>query len=335
MTTSCVSCLPLRWLFWVVLGVAAASPLFAEEPRAVPPKAAPAKASAKDASELRATFKDQTYGPHARNVLDLYRPDSEGPTAVLVYFHGGGFVAGDKREAAGLPIVRECWKAGIAVVSANYRFVGKRPGESEATTYPAPMLDGARVVQFARSKAEEWKLDPKRVAVSGISAGACMAMWIALHDELANPKSDDPVLRQSTRVSGAVAYAGPTTLDPREILKHVGGNPSIHPSLLPFFGVAKIEELNELPKKRVVADASAITHVSKDDPPLYLFYLGKYSNAPLPPETNINLSIHHAMFGKLLQDKCAELGVACQFVCGETERKQTELEFLKAIFSKK
>lgn len=312
----------------VVVLLALATPLFAEEPKAAAPKA-------KETAELRAAVKDHKYGAHARNVLDLYRPESERPTPVLIYFHGGGFVAGDKRDAAGLPIVRECWKAGIAVVSANYRFVGKRPGESEATTYPAPMLDGARVVQYVRAKADEWKLDPKRVAVTGISAGACMAMWIALHDERADPKSDDPVLRQSTRVSGAVAYAGPTTLVPAEILKHVGGNPSIHPSLLPFFGVAKLEELDEPAKNRLAADASAITHVSKGDPPLYLFYLGKYSDAPLPATTNINISIHHAMFGKLLHDKCAEQGVTCQFVCSETKKKQTELEFLQAIFAEK
>lgn len=38
------------------------------------------------------------YGPHERNVLDFYRADADDPTPVMIYFHGGGFTVGDKRE---------------------------------------------------------------------------------------------------------------------------------------------------------------------------------------------------------------------------------------------
>ena len=48
-------------------------------------------------------------------------------------------------------------QAGITVVSANYRFV---KGDDQAAPYPAPMLDGARVVQFVRSQAKQWNIDP-------------------------------------------------------------------------------------------------------------------------------------------------------------------------------
>ena len=58
------------------------------------------------------------------------------------------------------------------------------------------------------------ELQSGRIAVIGGSAGAASSLWLAYHDDMADPKSDDPVLRQSSRVCGAVAMGGQTTLDP-------------------------------------------------------------------------------------------------------------------------
>jgi acetyl esterase/lipase len=79
------------------------------------------------------------YGPYRRNVLDVWKADSAKPTPVLINFHGGGFVAGDKSAVTAAPYLKQ----GISVVSANYRFV---QGDEQSAPYPAPMLDGARVV---------------------------------------------------------------------------------------------------------------------------------------------------------------------------------------------
>ncbi|MGB9606526.1 MAG: hypothetical protein ACPL88_11690, partial [Bryobacteraceae bacterium] len=40
---------------------------------------------------------DVSYGPHERNVLDLWKAHSAKPTPLVIYIHGGGFRAGDKR----------------------------------------------------------------------------------------------------------------------------------------------------------------------------------------------------------------------------------------------
>src|SRR5204863_2669053 len=136
------------------------------------------------------------------------------------HFHGGGFVAGDKADANPDPYLGQ----GISVVSASYRFV---KGGDEPAPYPAPMLDGARVVQFVRSKAKEWNIDPNRIALTGTSAGAVISMWIAYRDDMAKPASTDPVERISTRVTCILPQSGPTTLDPKLILKRIGGNPTI------------------------------------------------------------------------------------------------------------
>src|SRR6187551_3852622 len=49
------------------------------------------------APTLPPTHANVQYGPHERNVLDFWKAESEQPTPVLVFIHGGGFVAGDKR----------------------------------------------------------------------------------------------------------------------------------------------------------------------------------------------------------------------------------------------
>src|SRR5262249_34910459 len=138
------------------------------------------------------THQDVKYGPHERNILDFWQAESKEPTPVLVSIHGGGFVQGDKNVNPQL--LKECLEAGISVAAINYRY-------STQAIAPAPFRDGTRAIQFIRSKAKDWNLDPKRIAATGGSAGAGMSLWIGCHDDLADPKSDDPVLRQSTRLT--------------------------------------------------------------------------------------------------------------------------------------
>jgi len=272
---------------------------------------------------------DVVYGEHPRHKLDFYRAKSPNTTPVLIFFHGGGFVSGDKSKYdASQKLVAQCLENGISVVSANYRFVRDRDGES-GHPFPAPMLDGARVIQFVRAKANEWQLDPARVGLAGSSAGACMSIWIALHDDMADADSDDIVARQSTRVSGVLSYAGQTTLDPRVILKHIGGSPKIHSSLKPFYNVNSVDELEKPALRKVVEYASALNFVSQDDPPLCLFYNQiPLAGTPLPPDASASISIHHPMFGKLMKDAYEVLGLQCVFGAKDVEPEMSAWAFL-------
>lgn len=254
------------------------------------------------AAQAEPTLADVRYGPFDRNILDVYQADTAKPAPVLIYFHGGGWLGGDKKPVFTEPLL----KSGITVVAANYRFTA---GTRDAAPYPAPMEDGSRVVQFVRSKAEEWNIDPDRIALTGGSAGAVISMWIAYRDDMARPDSQDPVERFSTRVTCIVPMAGPTTLDPELILKRVGGSPSIHPALYPFFGVKEISQLKSDEKQKLIAEASPITHVTPDDPPTFLHYGFALGGTPLPPDADINLSIHHPEFGVLLKEKLDAAGV--------------------------
>jgi acetyl esterase/lipase len=250
------------------------------------------------------TFADVSYGAHPRNKLDFWRAESDRPTPVLLFFHGGSFKGGDKSIVRTRPVFEECLKAGISVVSANYRFSSDAP-------FPAPMHDGARAVQFVRSKAKEWNMNPKRIAASGSSAGATLALWIALHDDLADRSSQDTISRISTRVTCATPHSGTASLEP-EYFKRQAGVSKLGAAIFQLFGAASPTEL-ESPEKRVlIREASPLLHVTADDPPLFLTYAGSPSEAPFAPQAAQSMWIHHICLGLPLKARYDELGLECE-----------------------
>jgi acetyl esterase len=243
---------------------------------------------------------NEKYGPHERNVLDLWKAKADAPTPLVVFIHGGGFRAGDKSNVSPL-LLEHCLKAGISVAAINYRF-------SQHAPFPAPMLDGARAVQHLRHKAKGWNLDPKRVAATGGSAGAGISLWLAFKDDLADPKSKDAVERESTRLSCAGVFGAQSSYDPRWIKKVVGGRAHEHAALLPFYGLKPGEE--DTPKAhKLYEQAAPITFVSTDDPPVWLIYYEP--KGPLPEGAKPGQGIHHPNFGVELKKTLDPLKIEC------------------------
>ena len=105
-----------------------------------------------------------------RHQLDVYhRRNGTTGGPVLVYFHGGGFRIGHKRKE-GRALLYQLAARGWVCVSANYRL----------TKYPDAHVDAERVVAWVRSHAADYGGDPDTVIVSGSSAGAHLAMMVAL-----------------------------------------------------------------------------------------------------------------------------------------------------------
>ena len=147
---------------------------------------------------LLPTARDVAYGTHPRQVLDFWKADTAAPAPVVFLIHGGGWVNGDKSGYR--TGVQRYLDAGISVAAINYRMV--TPADAAGVKPPVkwPLEDAARAVQFVRSKAKEWNIDKTRVGATGGSAGGCSSLWLAFHDDLADPKSADPVARESTRL---------------------------------------------------------------------------------------------------------------------------------------
>lgn len=240
------------------------------------------------------------YGPHERNVLDLWKAKSAQPTPLLVFIHGGGFHAGSK-EALAPYLLNGCLASGISVMSINYRL-------SPEVSFPAHYTDCARAIQFARSQAKEWNLDPTRVAASGGSAGAGTSLWLGFHDDLADPNSSDPVLRESTRLKCLVVFGAQSTYDPRVIKKLIGGRAHEHPALEGFYGL-KSDELDSEKAHKLYEAASAINYLSAGDPPVYAMY--NEPRGPLPAGAKPGQGIHHVNFGTYLKEKMDPLSIEC------------------------
>jgi acetyl esterase len=243
---------------------------------------------------------DASYGPHARNVLDLWKAKSDRPTPLVVFIHGGGFRGGDKSNLSPA-LLSGCLKAGFSVAALNYRL-------SQHAPFPAPMHDSARALQLLRSKATEWNLDPTRVAATGGSAGAGISLWLGFHDDLADRKSADPVARQSTRLSCMAVNGAQSSYDPRWIKEKIGGRAHEHPALMPFYGLKK-DELDSPKAHKLYEQASPITYVSADDPPVWMFY--NEPAGPLPADAAPGQGIHHPKFGEALKEKLDPLKIEC------------------------
>jgi acetyl esterase/lipase len=245
------------------------------------------------------------YGPHERNVLDLWRARSKSgsdtPTPLVVFFHGGAFRSGDKSSVP-VALVINCLNAGISVASANYRL-------SQTAPFPAPMLDGARAIQFVRFHAPELGIDPTRIAASGSSAGAGIALWVGFHDDLANSRSDDPIARCSSRAACLGVDAAQTSYDPRFIKSLIGGRAHEHPALRSFYGIASEADVDFLKTAKLYEEASPINHASAGDPPVIMFYTEP--KGPLPAGAKPGQGIHHPRFGEALKSKLEPHGIAC------------------------
>ena len=176
--------------------------------------------------------------------MDVYFPDSGGQWPALVYVHGGSWMHGDKSEAA--MFARGMTAQGYLVVSINYRLY-------PAGKFPTMIEDVKCAVRSLRAHANEYNLDPNRIAAIGPSAGGHLVSLLGTSDEGAGWDVGE-YLDQSSRVQAVIAMAAVTDLS-RNF-----PNANIENMKLVGFG------------EHNIAQASPITHVTADDPPFLLIH---------------------------------------------------------------
>jgi acetyl esterase/lipase len=263
---------------------------------------------------LAPTHADIAYGADERQVLDVWVAPSAAPTPVVFHVHGGGWVRGDKRPVKDL---ERYLAAGLSVVSVNYRFVQQAQLAGVEPPVAWPLADIARALQTVRHHASQWRLDPARIAATGGSAGACSSLWLAFHDDLAEPSSSDPVARQSTRLVGVAALIAQTTLDPAQMRawtpnSRYGGHAFglWDPTRLDTRDTRFAEFLAARDRLLPwIRRYSPWEHASAGDPPVYLWY----SDPPTPGQAAKDPT-HTATFGVHLQTHLRSLAVPCELV---------------------
>ncbi len=207
--------------------------------------------------------KDVTYCTPDGNPqkMDLYFPKvSDGkPAPVVVYVHGGAWQTGDKAGGVGMGEVPLLSQRGYLFVSINYRLAPK-------FKWPAQIQDSKCAIRFLRAHAKSYNLDPNRIGVMGSSAGGHLVALLGVTDTSAGFDVGE-YLDQSSRVQAVVDLFGPADLTVKHFTETQGN------ILRGVFGA-------QAPGDPVLAKASPVTYVSKDDAPFLILQGDKDTTVP-------------------------------------------------------
>jgi acetyl esterase/lipase len=226
--------------FFAFVVVSAAS--FAEESALLWPDGAPGAVGNEDAD---------------RPSLWIYpaeRDKANGAGVVICPGGGYGILAVDHE---GTQVARFLNRLGVTAFVLKYRLAPRYH-------HPAPMQDVQRALQYVRSHADEFKIVPHRIGVMGFSAGGHLASTAATHVLDAQPDSDDPIERVSSRPDFAVLAYPVITMT--QDFGHAGSKRNL-------LGENPSDELSKLMSNEL--------QVTNRTPPTFLFHTGDDTGVPV------------------------------------------------------
>ncbi|OYP34899.1 alpha/beta hydrolase [Rhodopirellula sp. MGV] len=175
-------------------------------------------------SDLPYRTEDGSLSDYARERcrLDVYAPANRPGFSTVVWFHGGGLTGGQKS------IPKALQEQGIAVVGVNYRL-------SPKVKSPAYVQDAAAAVAWVFHNIERFGGDPKRIYVSGHSAGGYLTSMIGLDKSYLAEHGVD-----ADDIAGLIPYSGHTiTHFTVRAERGIDGKQPIVDSMAPLFHVRK------------------------------------------------------------------------------------------------
>ncbi len=256
-----------------------------------------------NAAGVKANFVNEKYGPHERNVFDLWLANSAKPTPLVVYIHGGGFTEGDKSRYYHSEDVVRFLEAGVSVALINYRFMNQPPYGILGS-----MNDSKRCIQYLRFHAEKFNLDKTRIACTGGSAGAGTALWLAFSDDMADPQNTDPVLRESTRLTCAGAFATQSTYDIFQWDEILGIPLSKQPETIHLiaraFGFKTANEPELRSQTAIRQNLDFLAKMKSTSPPVFIYNKHRAGI----PETQDDIN-HHPLHALALKKRADEVSL--------------------------
>ena len=180
--------------------------------------------------------------------ITTYLPEPGTATgAAIVIFPGGGYGGLAPHEGKGY--------ADWLVTNGISCFVVKYRLGSGGYRHPAMLQDAARAVRLVRSRAAEWRVDPRRIGIIGSSAGGHLGSTLVTHFDSGKPGANDPIERESSRPDLAIlcypviAMEGPNA--------HAGSKKNL---------------LGEKPDPELVKNLSNQTQVTSNTPPCFVWH---------------------------------------------------------------
>ena len=198
--------------------------------------------------------------------LDLYHKPGAGPKPLIIYVHGGGWVAGNTRAAGALQdfpaALAKLAGEGFVVASLEYRLAAEAP-------HPAQLQDVRAAIRFLKANAIRYGIDSQRIALWGGSAGGHLAALAATSCQDTSfdpaPRAGQPALPAGdTCVQAAAIWYGVFDFAPILARQTQPGAPAAENQLLRCTPAT-------CPPDRV-ANVSPATFFSQQSPPFLLIH---------------------------------------------------------------
>ncbi|MEN8769531.1 MAG: alpha/beta hydrolase fold domain-containing protein [Candidatus Arcticimaribacter sp.] len=243
-------------------------------------------------------FEDINYGDQERQQLDILFPENSNPTGVVIFFHGGGFIGGDKAQAFDdllLETMQAVLEKDIAIVSANYSLLTTTGNRGVISA----LEDGTEAISFIKSHLSQMNIPSNKIILAGTSAGAGIAQWNGFKNDL------------NDQVQGVVAIAAQSTYDLYEWENvFIGFNLDQLRQMSPDLQTLFLEFYDGEPTQ---ADLDAVDYrdfMDATDPSLYVYNIAGDEVINAQGEIDFDVLYHSYLHGDYLRRKAIEVGQA-------------------------
>lgn len=228
------------------------------------------------AAELPRIQPDVVYGHKDGLALtfDVFHPTKSNGAGIIFTQSGGWYSIWNEPKKL-LPACQPLLDRGFTIFAVYH-------GSAPRYVIPEAVADVRRAVRFIRLHAAEFGVDAERLGALGGSAGGHLALMLATTGDDGDAKSEDEVLRQSSRISAAAAMYPPTDLrgwvsDPPEAVRKI---PGLKPPL-------------SFPAEQAAA-VSPLLHVGADTPPICLIHGDHDELVPVEHSRNLYARLQEA-----------------------------------------
>jgi carboxylesterase type B len=236
----------------------------------------------------------------------------------VIYFHGGSFTHGDKRDIfkdrKRVDDIHFLLKKGIAFASVNYRLLNRLPLEHKGVI--KSLYDAKFALQYIRFHANKYNIDPAKIVLWGNSAGASICLWLTVSDDMAKIESNNPIKKESTKVLASVLTETQASLDVFQwetvfqdyeisIPKVIHRNKSFRKRVLQLYGQSNISDLKTESTKRYRERIDSLSKIDSLDPEIWIKNTKTENNYPL---NDRGLSLHHPYHAKTIHEHYLSVG---------------------------
>jgi acetyl esterase/lipase len=215
--------------------------------------------------------------------MDVFTPKKNANGAGVIFVVSGGWYSDHGSISLVFPLYIQ------PLLDKGYTVFAVVHGSNPKFAIPEILEDLHRSVRFIRHNAKEFGIDSNRLGIIGGSAGGHLSLMQGCGGKDGDPKANDPVDKESSRVQAVVAFYPPTDfLNWGENSKvMLGSHPKVpvkgafdfqrrDPKTNSFVLITDEKEREEIGKK-----ISPITHVAKDNPPTLIVHGDKDELVPL------------------------------------------------------